>query len=248
MAKSAPKPCTACAARALTNPSGKAKCNGKSPCTWCKNRKISCSYEESEHSTPPSTVPTKTPESTTSHRETTMTLTDKLDGSRTVRFSPDPENLGEVDATDASDFCLPGEPPIESYLILVGERKRKHADSLTRHDFETAPLSTAKRIRGGVEGDFDGDDNAPGPRQEAPNPLPVQPIDPMAQALQAIAMANTTMAASNATTHQMLAQMMERMGDNLSRRDNRPYSANRHESSRINPFEGFFDRKPNQYL
>ncbi|KAG8701753.1 hypothetical protein FRC11_011935 [Ceratobasidium sp. 423] len=216
MSKSAPKPCNTCSRRALTNPSGKAKCNGKSPCSWCKNKKLVCTYSSGLPIVPPSNNAPKTTDSTCPDDDTTMILTDKADGSRTIRFSPDPHNLGEVDAVAASDFCLPGDPPIDSYMALVGERKRKRIEDLIRYEVEAPTLSSAKRIRGGIGNN--GEDGHQAQQVLPPPPPPPAQIDPIAQALQAIATANTTIAASNATTHQMLAQVLEHMDNNNGRR------------------------------
>ncbi|KAJ1299742.1 hypothetical protein OPQ81_007328 [Rhizoctonia solani] len=131
MTKASHTPCNTCAARAATNPSGKAKCNGKAPCTWCKNKKLVCSYERED---PPRLHFQTTPEIQQSlpvPHETTILLINKPDGSHTIKFAPDPENLREVDTMEASDFYLPGDPPIEGYMALVNDRKRKHRDELT---------------------------------------------------------------------------------------------------------------------
>ncbi|KAG8727159.1 hypothetical protein FRC11_013799, partial [Ceratobasidium sp. 423] len=165
---------------------------------------------------PPSNNVPKTTDSAHSDNDTTMILTDKADGSCTVRFSPDPHNLGEIDALVASDFCLPSDPLIDSYMALVGEHKRKCVEDLIHHEVEAPTLLSAKRIRGGVGNDGEGSQQDQ--QVFPPPPPPPAQIDPIAQALQAIAVVNMTMAASNTTTHQMLAQVLEHMENNNGRR------------------------------
>ncbi|KAG8682572.1 hypothetical protein FRC11_014690 [Ceratobasidium sp. 423] len=221
MANNKAKWCEICTARASTNRSGTVKCNGKTPCTWCKNKKLVCSYKDTSLDQTPENT-NNAPATSASPPETSMTLIDKTNGSRTIRFSPDPENLGEIDATEASEFCLPDELPIDNYMALVRERKRKHIESLTKHELETEPTAPAKRIRGGMDGGINAEGVQPDfqPPPPPPPPPPVQPIqgDALAMALQAIATANTTTAESNATTQQMLAQVLERMDNNMTRR------------------------------
>ncbi|KDN34220.1 hypothetical protein RSAG8_12688, partial [Rhizoctonia solani AG-8 WAC10335] len=156
-----------------------------------------------------------------------MVIIDRTEDCRVIRFSPDPHGLGEIDATEASEHCLPEDLPADNYAILVAEKKRKYSQGLIRFEKTNTPL--AKRLRGGVEG-FD--DNGEGenqgqhrPSQTPPPPppppppqqLPPGPADPnIAHMFNFFA---TQQAAQQNATNQMFGQLLDRMDTNNARRD-----------------------------
>jgi hypothetical protein len=209
MSGKAPNHCNVCIEQAASNRSGKAKCDGKSPCSWCKKRGIDCTYvaegniENLEDGKPGESLPDA--HLGLAAKDTTMTIVDKADGSRILRFDPDLENIGDIDATLASDFCLPEELPIDNYVALTTELKRKRVETLTRFECQRSPTHLAKRIRGGQDIDGDGGPdinngvNAPGPP-----PVPPPQPDNMARLLE-------VMVASQAATQQFMVQMLEKI-------------------------------------
>ncbi|KAJ1305534.1 hypothetical protein OPQ81_000540 [Rhizoctonia solani] len=150
----------------------------------------------------------------------TILLINKPNGLHTIKFAPDPENLGEVDAMEASDFTSQAIPPIKGYMALVNDRKRKHRDELTH----------VKCIQGGAE---DVVDNEPQALEQPlpPPPPPTHPDTALAQVLQVIA-------ASNAATQQLMAQMLEHMDNTANRQD--PHTPNPRQGRpfRLDPLAG----------
>lgn len=147
-----------------------------------------------------------------------MTIIDKLDGSRVIRFNPDPEHLGEVDAVFASEFCLAEDLPVDNYEALTKEIKRKRAETLVRFEAEQPPQPLAKRIRGGVEG-LAGNEGQAGMQAPAPPqaPVPQQHVAPQqAPPPQQTNENNLTglvqsMIEANAATQLLMARMLDTM-------------------------------------
>ncbi|CEL62287.1 hypothetical protein RSOLAG1IB_10351 [Rhizoctonia solani AG-1 IB] len=170
------KLCFECFSRSRINPSGRANCNGRTPCKWCSNKKLSCLYDyivpaaehpylETHLRTPTPTCVPGIPPPTTSKAnnplntvhtgprfsETKLFVSRYSNGTVNMHFDPNPENLGTVDPEDLGVGDLdPDDLPAENYEILLNAYKRKRVLELTVvKDFP----HPAKRIRGGAEND-----------------------------------------------------------------------------------------------
>ncbi|CAE6506688.1 unnamed protein product, partial [Rhizoctonia solani] len=187
-------PCLECFKRSRTNSSGRSRCSGGNPCKWCKNNRIVCTYDYQPEDSlgSPTAVPSLPPTPVVAQQASNiqhpapaedkrMFVLQHSNGSVSVRFVPDPENIGTVDPDELGEGNIdPYTLPSENYNILVNAFKRKRLDQVKPANFT---LPVAKRIRGGLdqaldEGEGDQGPPPPPPPQEEDRERPADPETP----------------------------------------------------------------------